>query len=213
MDPQVYESWYFTRRGRWVARREFSLMMRLLRPHAGRTLLDVGSGTGYFSRRFAASGLHVTGLDPDPGMLAFARGRGGNVSYVQGDVRALPFASAAFDYCAAVTSLCFVPDPARALAAMWRVCRRGLVLGLLNRHSLLYLFKRGRGGYRGARWDSVEEVRGWCRQLRPEPDLHLATAIWLPRGVWLAQRVEALLPEQWTGGGFLAVVLHKERPG
>ncbi len=209
MDPQVYESWYYTCRGRWMARREFSLLLRLLRPHAGCSLLDVGCGTGYFSRRFAASGLRVTGIDPDPAMLEFARGQGGDVSYLRGDALELPFADASFDYCAAVTSLCFVSDPARALAGMWRLCRRGLVLGLLNRHSLLYLVKRGRGGYRGARWDTAAEVRRWCRPLRPAAAPQLACAIWLPGGGWLARGLESLLPENPCGGGFLAAALHK----
>jgi len=208
-DPQVYESWYYTPRGRWIARREFSLMMRLLWPHAGCTLLDVGSGTGHFSRRFAASGLRVTGIDPAPAMLRFAQKQGGDVGYIQGDATALPFDDGSFDYCAAVTSLCFVAEPARALADMWRVCRRGLVLGLLNRHSLLYLVKRKRGGYRGARWDTAAGVRAWCRSLQPAPVMRMASAVWLPGGGRLMHGIESLMPEGRCGGGFLAVALHK----
>ena len=72
MKPDEYEAWYETARGHWIAQREFDLMMRLLRPPAGSTLLDVGCGTGHFTRRFAAAGLHVTGLDPDAAMLDYA---------------------------------------------------------------------------------------------------------------------------------------------
>lgn len=208
-DPHLYDSWYYTPRGRWIARRELSLIMRLLRPHAGCTLLDVGSGSGYFTRRFAAKGLHVTGLDPAPDMLQFAHDQGGDADYVQGDAATLPFEDGSFDYCTAITSLCFVAKPARALAEMWRVCRRGLVLGLLNRHSLLYLMKRDRGGYRGARWDTPASVRSWCRPLQPAPAIDSASVVWLPGGGKLAQGVESLLPETWSGGGFLAVALHK----
>lgn len=209
-DPHLYDSWYYTPRGRWIARREFSLLMRLLRPHAGCTLLDVGSGTGYFSRRFAANGLHVTGLDAAPAMLEFARKQGGDVSYVPGDAAVLPFEDGSFDYCTAITSLCFVAEPARALAEMWRVCRRGLALGLLNRHSLLYLLKRKRGGYRDARWDTQAEVSSWYRPLKSAPVIvHKASAVWLPDGGRLAHGIESLLPQAWSGGGFLAVTLHK----
>ena len=77
MNPREYEAWYQTTRGSWIADREFDLMMRLLKPPAGATLLDIGCGTGHFSRRFTAAGLHVTGLDPDPAMLDYARGLGG----------------------------------------------------------------------------------------------------------------------------------------
>ena len=65
-DPTAYEAWYHTARGTWIGAVEFRLMMHLLQPASGATLLDVGSGTGYFSRCFAAAGLRVIGIDPDP---------------------------------------------------------------------------------------------------------------------------------------------------
>ena len=45
-----------------------------------------------------------------------------------------------------MTSLCFIDDPLPALREMWRVTRHALVLGLLNRHSLLHREKHGQGG-------------------------------------------------------------------
>ncbi|MHB1141967.1 MAG: class I SAM-dependent methyltransferase [Sulfuricaulis sp.] len=84
MNPREYEAWYQTARGRWIASREFELMRRLMNPPAGATLLDVGCGTGHFSRRFAAVGTRVTGLDPDAAMLDYARELGGGVNYLRG---------------------------------------------------------------------------------------------------------------------------------
>ena len=52
---------------------------------------------------------------------------------------------------------------------MWRVSRKGVVLGLLNQRSLLYRQKRGVGGYKGARWDTLEEVGQWIEPLAPPP--------------------------------------------
>src|SRR3989344_1176617 len=137
MKPDDYEGWYETARGHWIAQREFDLMMRLLRPPAGSTLLDVGCGTGHFTRRFAAVGLHVTGLDPDAAMLDYAHRRGG-ADYRLGTATALPFDDNSFDYVTAVTSLCFITDAEQALREMWRVARRAALLGLLNHHSILY---------------------------------------------------------------------------
>ncbi len=209
MKAEEYEAWYGTPRGAWIAAREFALMMRLLRPEKGTSLLDVGCGTGQFSRRFAAYGLRVAGLDPDAGMLHHARSLAGGVDYIEGRSEALPFADTAFDYCAAVTSLCFVQDPARALAEMWRVARRAVVLGLLNRHSLLYHRKRGRGGYAGARWDRVADVRRWAAVLSPPPKMRWGSAVFLPGGGPAARLAERLLPARLPWGGFLAVVLEK----
>ncbi len=209
MNPNEYEAWYQTARGSWVAGREFDLMMRLLGPPAGATLLDVGCGTGHFSRRFAAAGLRVTGLDPDPAMLGHARGLGGGVSYLPGTGIELSFGDNAYDYVTAVTSLCFIADPERALREMWRVARQAVLLGLLNRRSLLYRQKRGRGAYRGARWDTPVEARHWARQLEPAPRIMSRSAIFTPGGGAFARAAETLLPGVLPWGGFLAVVLRK----
>ena len=183
--------------------------MRLLQPQTGQSLLDVGSGTGYFSRRFADAGLQVTGVDPQPDMIRYAQTQGGNVEYIEGTAQQLPFENESFDFCAAVTSLCFIPEPERALEEMWRVSRHGVILGLLNRHSLLYRMKHGSGGYKGARWDTITSARHWCRRLIPLPNVTTRTAVWLPSGGGLARVVESLLPGNLPWGGFLSIVLRK----
>ena len=209
MDPAAYDAWYATRRGDWIAEREFSLLWRLMRPNPGASLLDVGCGTGHFSRRFAAAGLPVTGVDPDAAALAYARSRDG-VTYVRADARALPYAASSFDWVTAVTSLCFVEQPQRALAEAWRVAKRGVALGLLHRHSLLYVQKRGRGAYAGARWDTAAEVRGWTSVLAPVPRrLRAGCAVFLPSGGRAARLAEVLMPARIELGGFLAVIMEK----
>jgi SAM-dependent methyltransferase len=209
-DPGGYEAWYHSPRGHWIARREFALLQALLPARAGDKVLDVGCGTGYFSRQFQASGLRVTGLDPDAAMLAQARAQPGTVCYLQGRSERLPFADASFDYASAITSLCFVGDPLRALTELWRVSRHGVLLGLLNRRSLLYRQKRGRGGYQGARWDAWEDARTWIAALAPAPVLvKHETAVFLPSGSRLARVVEPWLPGTLPWGGFLAVYLGK----
>lgn len=208
-DPAAYDAWYHTRRGRWIARREAALLTHLLAPAPGGSLLDVGTGTGEFCRTFGAAGLAVTALDPSASMLGYARQHQQARAYVLGRAESLPFADGTFDYCAAVTSLCFVPDPAHALAEMWRVCRRGVVLGLLNRRSLLHRRKANSGGYRGARWDSIADVRRWVQGLSGVGRCHRATAIHLPGGGPAARLAERLLPSSSPWGGFLAVAIRR----
>ncbi|MGE5242571.1 MAG: class I SAM-dependent methyltransferase [Bacteroidota bacterium] len=209
MNPGEYEAWYQSARGSWIAACEFGLMMRLLAPPAGSTLLDVGCGTGHFSRRFAAAGLRVTGLDPDAAMLEHACRLDGGVDYLRGTATALPLPDGAYNCVTAVTSLCFIADAPGALREMWRVARRAVLLGLLNRHSLLYRQNRGRGAYRGARWDTPAEARRWARQLEPAPRVTIRSAIFLPGGDAFARAAEAVLPGVLSWGAFLAVVLRK----
>ncbi len=209
-DPAAYHAWYETPRGAWIARRELDLMLALLRPQPAQRLLDVGCGTGWFSSRFANAGLGITGLDPDPAALGFARQRDDRIVYVEGRAEALPFANSAFDHTAAVTSLCFVADPIRALRELWRVSRHAVVLGLLHRRSLLWRAKRETGGYHGARWDLQGEVRGWVTGLEPAPEIRAGWAVFLPSGGPVAQRIEDILPSRLPVGGFLAVCLRRQ---
>jgi SAM-dependent methyltransferase len=92
MTPEQYDAWYHTARGRWIGETEFRLISDLLEPEPGSRILDVGCGTGYFTRRFANEVYEVTGLDPDPAMLVYARAhRTGMEDYILGDGCRLPF--------------------------------------------------------------------------------------------------------------------------
>lgn len=67
--PAVYDAWYQSARGSRIGQQEFSTILKLFTPKEGQTLLDVGSGTGYFSQHFYQAELQVTGLDPDTAMI------------------------------------------------------------------------------------------------------------------------------------------------
>lgn len=214
MTPKTYDAWYRTPRGAWIGEREYRLLRCLLAPPPGATLLDVGCGTGYFTRRFALDGANVTGIDRDPAMIAYARTRqAGGETYFTGDALALPFPDDAFDCCMAVTSLCFIPDQRAAIAEMLRVTRRRLVLGLLNRRSLLFLGKGrngGRGAYRGAHWHTARAIRRLCADL-PVRNLEIRSGIYLPAGGGFARLIERLVPSRLLLGGFLAVAFDVSR--
>jgi ubiquinone/menaquinone biosynthesis C-methylase UbiE len=138
-----YDAWYDSPAGRALALVEETLLLELLAGlPAATSLLDVGCGTGHFSRRFARGVSRVVGLDPAPGMLAIARERAGGPTYVRGSALALPFADRAFDVVAFVTSLEFVPDRVGALREAARVARHGLILGVLNLLSPLGLRRK-----------------------------------------------------------------------
>jgi len=210
-NPTAYEAWYHTPRGHWIGDCEFSLLRGLLGPRAGETLLDVGCGTGHFTRRYARLGLSVSGIDPDRKALDYARRLDGDITYLPAVASRLPFADNSFDYTTAVTSLCFIDNPLQALREIWRVTTGSMVLGLLNRRSLLFRQKQGQGSYREARWDTAAEVAGdWIPALRPEPKaIILRSAVFLPGGGQTAQWCEMVLPGSFLLGGFLAVCLTK----
>lgn len=212
-DPAEYEAWYHTPRGAWIGDTESALMMSLLHPVPGAGILDVGCGTGYFSRRFAAEGMQVTGIDPNPAALRFARTQGNDIRYLAANARSMPFPDHTFEYCSAVTSLCFIDEPVRALQEIWRVSRHSVILGLLNRQSLLYLKKQNRGGYQGARWDTAADVMKWANRLNPLPQLNFAYAVFIPGSGTTARVAEKMIPSCLPCGGFLAALLTKPASG
>jgi SAM-dependent methyltransferase len=216
MSPQDYDAWYRTPRGAWIGDAEHALLRGMLGAERGASLLDVGCGTGYFSRRFARDGCVVTGADLDPGMVKYAQAHAaGSETYCVADAQALPFDDQSFDYCVSVTALCFAQDERKALAEMVRVARRGIALGLLNRRSLLYWQKGrhgGSGAYRGARWHAPAEARTLAKDL-PLKDLVLRSAIFIPSGSSIARAAEDLLPDALPCGGFLAAAAATARRG
>ncbi|MGO3623240.1 MAG: methyltransferase domain-containing protein, partial [Pseudomonas helleri] len=69
-----------------------ALLARLPAGLAPQRWLDLGSGTGYFSRALAQQFPHSEGLALDiaQGMLAFARPLGGAAHFIAGDAESLP---------------------------------------------------------------------------------------------------------------------------
>ncbi len=206
MEPAEYEAWYATARGRWIGETEFNLASRVLSTRPSETLLDVGCGTGWFTRRFAQQDLHVTGLDPSPNWLAFARAHSDPaLRWVEGDAQALPFSDAGFDHVLSIAALCFVADEHKAVAEIVRVAKRSFVIGWLNRTSLLYRVKGrhgGSGAYQGARWHTADEVLALFSGLAV-CNLTMRSAIFLPSGTRWAKLLEQGLPNTMLWGGLL----------
>lgn len=209
MDAQEYHRWYETPRGRWIGRCEVDLLLAALMPRPGESLLDVGCGTGFFTRALANRiGGQVVGVDINPEWLEYARRTGANrVSYAVADARSLPFKSASFDLVVSLSALCFIPQELAAVREMVRVARRRFAIGLLNRRSLLWLEKGiegGHGGYRGAHWHTVAEAKALFRGL-PVQHLRERTAIQVPSGGRFARFLEGIWPSSFPTGGFILV--------
>jgi SAM-dependent methyltransferase len=209
MSPEQYDAWYRTPRVRWIGETEYRLLEALLAPRPDESLLDVGCGIGYFARRE----LSVAGVNLEPVMLRFANERAAaSERYLLGDALTLPFADGSFDLSVSVTALCFVREERQALAEMLRVTRRRFAIGLLNRHSLLYLDKGrdgGRGAYRGAHWHTRREIELLFAGL-PAADLTFRTAILVPWGWRIAAAMERIAGERSPWGGFIVVAGDKK---
>jgi SAM-dependent methyltransferase len=100
----------------------------------GRSLLDVGCGTGWFSARAAARGARVTSLDLGPRLLAHTCERC-DTRPVAGDACALPFATGAFDIVISSECIEHTLHPLAAVREIHRVTKAGglIVITVPNR--------------------------------------------------------------------------------
>ena len=117
--------------GRLIADTQDEVMATFLSPLPGRTVLDVGTGTGRAAIALARRGARVTGLDASAEMLAVAARQaqvaGVDVSFTRGDVHALDAGNAAFDYVVCLRVLMHTPDWRQSLAELCRVARHRVV--------------------------------------------------------------------------------------
>lgn len=92
--------------------------------------LDLGSGTGHFTRALAERYDASDGLAVDiaEGMLRHARPQGGAAHFIVGDAEALPLKSASFDLLFSSLALQWCADFPRVLSEAVRVLRPGGVM-------------------------------------------------------------------------------------
>jgi len=167
-----YDTWYDRNAALYQA--ELELVDALLQPlRAVGPGLEIGAGTGRFA---GPLGIDVA-LEPSPEMGAFARQR--EVQVIEGVAEELPFGRAEFGYTAFLTSLCFIPDRARALAEARRVTRPGggIVVAFLNRASEL-----------GAQLDATKE----------EDPFYADASFFTPDELGEVLRAAGYTPEVWA---------------
>ncbi|MCX6085530.1 MAG: methyltransferase domain-containing protein [Caldiserica bacterium] len=137
----TYDSWYMTPLGAYEDELENALVFRHVGVVRGKTVLDVGCGTGLYSIRLSEGGADVTAVDISPKMIEIARrkaqDRGQYIWYDQADMIKLPYENRTFDMVVSIAALEFSADPLLALMEMARVLRPGgkLVVGVLNADS------------------------------------------------------------------------------
>jgi SAM-dependent methyltransferase len=117
--------------GRLIAETQERVIASFLAPVAGRTVLDVGTGTGRAAIALATRGARVTGVDASVEMLAVAERRakeaGADVVFVPGDAHALSFPDRSFDGVVCLRVLMHTPDWQRSLGELCRVARERVV--------------------------------------------------------------------------------------
>jgi len=123
-DSAAYERFM----GAW-SRAAGEVFLQWLAPPQDARWLDVGCGTGVFTRLIldASSPAEVFAVDPEAAQIDHASREitGTRASFRVADGCALPFAESMFDIVASALVINFIPDRPRAISEMRRVARPG----------------------------------------------------------------------------------------
>ena len=199
-------------------------------PYAhGRSVLEVGCGTGMILKEIAPHAARAVGLDLSPGMLQTARARGLHV--VNASATSIPFPDAEFDLAYSFKVLAHVERIGAAMSEMARVVRPGghVIAEFYNPWSLRYLVKRLKRPTQIAgattdesvytRYDSLSAIRGYLpralsivdlrgvRVVTPFSQVHRLPLV--GRAFAELERLSTAAPGLRRLGGFLVVVAEK----
>ena len=183
---QHFDEWYERPGGAQALKLERALIQRYLEPRPGERLLDIGSGTGIHLAWLKELGLQVTGMDPSPYMLEQARNRlRGGADLHLGWAEHIPFDDDEFELSTLINTLEFAEDLEKALSEAFRVTRRRVVLGVLNKYALMAMQRRLRGLledtiYRQARFFGVWELKEMIKKILGPTPVDWATALFFP---------------------------------
>ena len=137
-DAKRCDDWRQSKPGQAALGIEKDLLLRVWSPSSPQRVLDVNCGNGFFLEWLDARGHQATGIDPSPEMLDLARSRlPRRISLDCGPAEHLPYEDNTFDTVAMISAIEFTEDPLQALREACRVARRHVLLGVLNKYSLV----------------------------------------------------------------------------
>jgi SAM-dependent methyltransferase len=126
--------------------------MRRLAPWAGRTLVDLGCGSGYWLPGYAAEASEAIGVEPDPALLTLARAREQRARVLAGSAEHIPLSDASVDVVHARFAYFWPPRCEAGLTEVLRVLRPGGTLVVVDNDQRAGEFAAAAdGGRRGAR--------------------------------------------------------------
>jgi len=148
------------------------------------SVLDAGCGTGRVAVELAARGVDVVGADLDASMLATARSRAPELTWVQSDLAELDLGRT-FDLVVMAGNVVLFTPPGTQAPVVAGAARHVAVGGVL-----IAGFGLGRGV-------DIDEHDAWCEAVGLEPASRLAT--------WDG--------EPWPGDGSYVVAVYRKRLG
>ncbi|OGW04622.1 MAG: hypothetical protein A2889_02805 [Nitrospinae bacterium RIFCSPLOWO2_01_FULL_39_10] len=232
LSPEEYNKWYYTKRGKYISGLEKEVLLRMINPPSPPFskgglggILDIGCGTGYFTQFLSSYCRSIVGVDTSMDMIKYAMKKREDrsqktevrIKYIVADAESLPFKDGSFDISVSITAVNFFKNPARAVSEAVRISRKKVFLGILNRWSLLYFFKKVKSFFINTSYSDAcfygerdmvnilslfPQIKGVYKQhtyFLPFPKIHL-----------ILSKMEGSIPSWFPFGGFMGIVGEKE---
>jgi ubiquinone/menaquinone biosynthesis C-methylase UbiE len=130
-----YDNYYQRDGGKIIDRIEKEIFAVHLNHTQKGHLLELGCGTGHWTKFFSEQGFHVTAIDNSAAMLRIAKKKNiPDILFRKADASWLPFPDESFSTIVSITMLEFVDDVHQVIHEIYRILKPGgtLVLGCLN---------------------------------------------------------------------------------
>jgi SAM-dependent methyltransferase len=210
----TFDSWLATDRGRDVFHRQRKLILDLVTPLQGESVLEIGCGAGHFLKIFQDQKCVVTGIDSSEDNLRQARKRlGDSAELIKGACDDLPFSDNEFDIVTIIYELGAASNPDQLLAEAIRVSHRRVFIGFLNyfsfagtHHSFKKLF--GLPLTRPIRCFNVFDMKSRVERFIKTPSLQWGSVIFFPGRFydWFSDMENAVPRRNNPFGAFMGMV-------
>jgi SAM-dependent methyltransferase len=168
--------------------------MRRLAPWAGKTLVDLGCGSGFWLAGYADEAAEVIGVEPDPALITLAGARDPRARVLAGSAEHIPLPSQSADVVHARFAYFYPPRCAAGLAEVQRVLKPGGTLVVVDNDQ------------RAGEFADLLRAAGGTGQGQAD----VTDAWWAARG---ASRTEVMSRWQFTSRADFEAVLRLEFPG
>jgi SAM-dependent methyltransferase len=191
------------------------VMLEMLTPLRGDSVLDIGCGIGASLLCLIDKGLKATGIDPSPYMLDFAmKNVGSRVDLHRGFAEDLPFDDNSFNHVCLNHTLEFVDDPHKAIEEASRVAKNSIYIGAFNKFAVSCIWIRTSGMfkksiYNRARFFSVWELKFFVSSILGDVPVNWKTVGTFPLTSYrsAAGAKQSIIIEKFPFNAFVSMVV------
>ena len=156
-----YDNWYKTPAGKKIDEIEKNLFFKYLSKTPYKHIIEIGAGTGHWTKFMSAKGYCITGCDISYKMLKIAANKNiSNAVFLNCDATTLPFPDNSANTVVAITSIEFVKNRKKALKEIKRILKVGgyFIIGTLNRKGSLSVIRKNIPTFKDANLFTYKEL-------------------------------------------------------